>query len=52
MRDVPPLAPGGRTTVEILAPPCPPGSRLAVTLDVRDVVKESSERDNRSVRPC
>ena len=52
VRDVPGLEAGGRTTVELRAPRCEPNASIQVTLDVRDAVKESDERDNRSVRLC
>jgi len=52
MHDVPGLVAGGRTTVEMVAPRCPAGASVDVMLDVRNVVRESSERDNRSISPC
>ena len=54
VRDVPGLAATGRTTLEIPGRRCDPArpDRIAVQLDIRDVVRESSERDNRSDRAC
>jgi hypothetical protein len=51
-RDVPGLAPGDRTTVELTGPRCGRDGRIAVQVDVRGVVRESDEADNRSIRPC
>ena len=52
VHEVPALAAGERTTVEVAGPRCSPRSMVAVRVDVRGVVKESDERDNRSERPC
>lgn len=52
LRDVPGLAAGGRTTVEVVGPRCGDGSPVDVTLDVKGVVEESSERDNASMTAC
>jgi hypothetical protein len=52
VRDVPALAPGDRTTVELTGPRCERGGRISVQVDVRRVVRESDETDNRSIRPC
>jgi hypothetical protein len=52
VRDVPGLAAGGRTTVEVLGPRCEEGAPVDVTLDVRGVVAESDERDNTSMTAC
>jgi hypothetical protein len=51
-REVPGIAAGGRTTVEITAPRCREGADIAVTLDIARVVREASERDNAAIWPC
>ena len=51
-REVAGLAAGERTTVEVVGAACEPGRVAQVDLDVRDVVKESDEGDNRSRRVC
>jgi hypothetical protein len=50
--DVPPLAPGERTTVVVDAEPCEPRSVVAVRLDRDRVVDESREDDNRVESDC
>jgi hypothetical protein len=52
VRDVPGLATGGRTTVELTGPRCEAGQQVAATLDIRGVVLEADERDNRAMRLC
>jgi hypothetical protein len=52
VHDVPALAAGERTVVEVTGARCSPPSSAAVRLDVGGVVRESDERDNRSERPC
>ena len=52
VRDVPGLAAGARTTIDLLGPRCPDAEMVSATLDVRGVVRESNERDNRSIRLC
>jgi hypothetical protein len=46
------LPAGERATVEIAAPACPMGERVTAQADVRGVVHESSERDNRFIAVC
>lgn len=41
-----------RTTVEVVAPACAAGGRVFARADVRGVVEESNERDNRSSAAC
>ena len=52
VRDVPGLAAGERTTVEVVGRACEPGRVARVTLDVRGVVRESDERDNAADHVC
>jgi CARDB protein len=51
-RDVPPLAPGERTTVAVEAEPCAKDSVVVVQLDRLKVVDESREDDNRVESDC
>jgi CARDB protein len=46
------LPAGGRTSVEVTAPPCAPGSTLVLTLDAHGEVSESREGDDIVVRSC
>ena len=48
---VPGLAPGGLTTVELLAPPCSAGTNLELRVDADDAVDEAGEEDS-VVRPA
>ena len=52
VRSVPGLPAGERATVEVAAPACPMGDRVAARVDIRGVVDESSERDNRFIALC
>lgn len=52
VRSVPGLPARERATVEIDAPACPMGERVAAQADVRGAVNESSERDNRFIAAC
>jgi hypothetical protein len=52
VRAVPGLPAGERATVEFGAPACPLGERVTAQADVRGVVGESSERDNRFIAAC
>ena len=52
VHEVPALAAGERTTVEVAGPRCSAPFTLSVQLDARGVVRESDERDNRSERLC
>ena len=52
VRSVPGLPAGERATVEFAAPACPMGERVVAQADVRGVVDESAERDNRFIAAC
>jgi hypothetical protein len=52
VRRVAGLPPGERATVEVAGAACPEGERVTARADVRGVVEESSERDNRSLTAC
>ena len=52
VRSVPGLPAGERATVEVAAPACPMGDRVAARVDIRGVVDESRERDNRFIAAC
>lgn len=52
VRSVPGLPAGDRATVEFAAPACPMGERVLAQVDVRDVIDEASERDNRFIAAC
>lgn len=51
-RDVPPLAPGERTTVVVDGEPCAPRSVVVVQLDRLRAIDESREDDNRVESDC
>ena len=51
-REVPPLAPGERTTVVVDGEPCASGSVVVVQLDVQRAIDESREDDNRVESDC
>ena len=52
VRTVAALPAGERATVEVVAPACPVGERVSARADVRGVVEESDERDNRFITAC
>jgi hypothetical protein len=49
---VPGLAPGERVSLTWTAPPCAPGSTIAVEVDAEGAVDESDEADDALVRGC
>ena len=49
---VPPLAPGGQTTVQARGPACSLGSAVVLTLDPSGRIDEAGEEDNRRVIAC
>jgi hypothetical protein len=52
VRSVPGLEAGQRTTVELTGEPCTGTQTVTATVDVRDAVDESDERDNAFRRLC